>query len=127
MDFASRAGPSSSGSRGSAAVVRLFVDGRLSATVCGRASVIEGNASSSASANSIAVGNRSAGSSASARANVARSADKSPPSIAVKLSTARAPVPLTRRAQSNSCISAARLNTSARRSHSPPAERSGAV
>jgi hypothetical protein len=47
--------------------------------------------------------------------------------ISVRASSARTPAPLTRRAHNSSCISAARLKTSARRSQSPPPIRSGAV
>ena len=73
-----------------------------------------------------AVANRSSGFSASARANAAAARPRRRPRVV------RARPPHRRRgrsrggAQSNSCISAARLNTSARRSQSPPAIRSGA-
>ena len=88
---------------------------------------IPGNASCSASANSSAVSNRSSGSSASARANTCRSASRSPPASSVSRDARpAAPVADSRRPHSISCISAARLKTSARRSQAAPATRSGA-
>ncbi len=117
------AAPSSSGSRGS-----FSRRGRRFAAVAGSASTAtSGHAFLSASAKASAVSYRSAGFSASARANTSRSARGSVPAMSPRRSAARDPRPLTRLPHISSCIKAARLNTSARRSHSPPAIRSGAV
>ncbi len=119
----SLSGSSSSGRRGSS----TRAGRRFGVETGSGVAATPGHAAFKAAAKSSGASNRSPGSSASARANTSWSAPRSVPGILVRLSAAGTPRPLTRRPHISSCISAARLKTSARRSQSAPAIRSGAV